>query len=100
MFAGVAIFEFFIGNKSVILPDRLAIPAPITGEGPAGQRFARVPFALAEMIESALSKFVFQTPDEFTGKLAFFWADRGEIPLGAVHIVDRNESWLSTHGET
>jgi hypothetical protein len=64
-------------------PDRLAVLAPVEREGPARQRLAGIPFALAVMQQAARREALAQAADQRVGQRALGRADRGGVPLGA-----------------
>ena len=51
-------------DETVLPPDRYAVPAPEQREGPARQRLARIPFALAVMQKAARCEAIAQAADE------------------------------------
>ena len=61
------------------------------------QRLARIPLALPEVKQSALSEAVVQPPQEISRSNALRRAHRRRVPLGAVAIVDRHERRLAPH---
>ena len=97
--ASVTVLDTFISEQGVVVPEGLAILAPIAGEGPARQGFAGIPLALAVMQQAAGSKLVFQSPNQFARELALLRSDGGEVPFLAVHTVDRNKRGLAAHRE-
>ncbi len=56
--------------KLFVAPDRHAVAAPVQRKGPARNRFARIPFALAVMQQTAGRETIAQPPDQFVGALA------------------------------
>ena len=48
----VAVVDRLVGDQPVVVPDRLAVAAPVAAERPARQRLARIPLALAEVQQS------------------------------------------------
>ena len=87
------------GHEFGVAPDRLAVGAPIEGEGPARQAFARIPFALAVMQKAAGREALAQPSDQIVGERALRRADRRDVPFRAFEIVDRDEGRLAAHGE-
>ncbi len=82
-----------------VLPDRLQVAPPVERERPARQGFARIPFALPVMQESARRETVAQAPDQPVGERPLGRADRVGVPLARFEIVDRNEGRLAAHGQ-
>ena len=78
-----------------ILPDRLAVLAPVEREGPARQALARIPLALAVMQEAARGEGLAQAPDQRVGERPLGRADGPRVPLLALIVVDRHEGRLS-----
>lgn len=87
----------FGGDQIEVLPDRLAVAAPVKREGPARQAFARVPFSLAIMQKTAGGEAFVQLADQDVGLFALGRADGGGVPLLGLEIVDRNEGRLAAH---
>ena len=86
--------------KLFIAPDRHAVATPIEREGPARDRLAGIPFALAVMQQAAGRETIAQTPDQFVGALALLRTERVGIPFRRLIVVDRDEGRLAAHGET
>src|SRR6202008_2947774 len=82
-------------DQTVVAPDRHAVAAPIERKGPARQRLAGIPLALAVMQEAARRETVAQTPDQLVGVNALLRPERRGVPLGRLIIVDRDESRLA-----
>ena len=82
-----------------VAPDRLAVPPPVAGEGPARKLLARIPFALAEMQQRPGGKTVGEAAEQHAGQPPLLRPERQRVPLVAVHVVDRDEGRLATHGE-
>ena len=82
-----------------VLPDRLAVAAPIERKGPARQGLAGIPFALPVMQEPARREAVAQAPNEAVGERALGRADGVGVPLARFEIIDRDEGRLAAHGE-
>ena len=93
----VAVVDGLVGDEAVVLPDRHAVAPPPAPQRPARQRLAGIPLALAEMQQRAGREPLLQTPDQRAGQLALGGTERGEVPLGAVHVVDRHERRLASH---
>ena len=99
LFFRMAVVHGFVGEEGIVVPNGLAVLAPVTTERPARQRFARIPFALAEMQQAAGSEPVFQSANQGARQAAFLRAESGEVPFLAVHVVDGDEGRLAPHGE-
>ena len=82
-----------------VVPDRLAVAPPVEREGPARQRLARIPLALAVVQEAARREAVAQAADQLVGQPALGRADRVGVPLVGLEIVDRDEGRLAAHGQ-
>ena len=89
----------FARDQAVVAPDRKAVLAPEQGEGPARQRLARIPFALAVMQEAAGRVTVAQPSDQYVGADALGGAERVGVPLRRLVVVDGDEGRLAAHGE-
>jgi hypothetical protein len=61
---------------------------------------ARVPFALADMEQAAGGELAFQPEQEVFGQDLLGRTQGGDVPFGAVHVVDRDEGRLPTHRQT
>ena len=88
-----------LAEPARILPQRLAVGAPETAECPARQRLPRKPFALAEMQHARGREALFQPQQQSAREAALVFAERFEVPLDAIHVVDGNEGRLAAHGE-
>ena len=89
-----------LGARSGCRPARsAAVLAPVEREGPARQRLARIPFALAVMQEAARREALAQPADQVVGADALGRAERVGVPFGRLVIVDRHEGRLAAHGE-
>src|SRR5262249_31533609 len=84
-------------DQGLVVPDRKPVLAPIQREGPARQRLARIPFALAEMQEAVWRETVAQPADEVVGADGLVWSQCLGVPFGRLVVIDRNERWLTTH---
>ena len=51
------------------------------------------------MEQAAPGKFFLEPSNQRLGQSSFLRADRREIPLLPIHVVDGDERWLATHGE-
>ena len=80
-----------------ILPDRNAVLAPVKSKRPARQAFARIPFALPEMQQSARRETGPQPADQVVRQPALVRTDRGNIPFRRFKIVDGNKGRLAAH---
>jgi hypothetical protein len=89
----------FACDQLRILPDRLAVLAPVEREGPARQAFAGIPLALAVMQEAAGREALAQLADQFVGLVALGRADGAGVPLLGLEIVDGDEGRLAAHGQ-
>ena len=87
------------GDEIVLGPDGIAVLAPVTAIGPARQRFARIPFALAVMEERAGGETVAQALEEFFSLLLLLGTQGGEIPFESVAVGGGNESRFAAHGQ-
>src|SRR5262245_25924120 len=87
----------FIGDQTIVTPDRLTVPAPPAPQRPSGERLARVPLALPVMKKTTRGEPLLQTPEQHAGKLPLSCAERRRVPLVAFHIVDRDERGLPPH---
>ncbi len=85
------------GDQRGVVPDRLAVAAPVQRERPARQRFARVPLALAVMQHAARREAIAQPADQLVGEDALGLADRVDPPFQRLEIVDRDEGRLAAH---
>ena len=90
-------FHLAVGDQLRRSPDRLPVLAPIERERPARQTLARIPFALAEMQETARREAFMESPDQILRARLFRPADRPGVPFRGVVIVDRNEGRLAAH---
>ena len=75
-------------DQRVVAPDRHAVAPPIERKGPARDRLAGVPFALAVMQQAARREAIAQPADQFVGANALGRAERVGVPFGALIIVD------------
>ena len=87
------------GDQQRVMPERLAVLAPIEREGPARQALAGVPFALAVMQEAAGREPRLQAPDQRLGARLLIAADGRRVPFRSVVLVDRDEGRLAAHGQ-
>ena len=72
---------------------------PEAAQRPAGQRLAGIPLALAEVQQRPGREAVPQPLEQLAGELPLRVAQRGGVPLVAVHVVDRHEGRLAAHRE-
>ena len=78
-----------------VLPDRLAVLAPVEREGPARQAFPRVPLALAVVQEAAGREAGPQAPDQAVAEAALRRAHGFAVPFRRLEIVDGDEGGLA-----
>ena len=71
-----------------IFPHRLAVFAPVYADGPARQRFARIPLALAVEDQGAGGKALLEPPRQLLGERPFFQRQCGDVPFQPLHVVD------------
>ena len=95
--AEAIIFAVF-GEEALVFPDGNAVFAPVTAESPAGQRFAGIPLALAEMKEWPVAKRS-RSCRRDPGEAALGGPMAAVGPFGGVGIVDGNEGRFAAHGE-
>ena len=88
-----------VGKEGGVVPDLLAVGAPIDVQRPARQLFAGVPLALAEMQKAAAAVLVAQLVRQRGRKAAFGRAQRVGVPLGGVAVVDGDKGRLAAHGQ-
>jgi hypothetical protein len=95
------LFAISVGgdHQRVVLPQWLAVGAPIAAQRPARQWLTRVPLALAEMQHGTRRKMALQPFEQVTGEFALLVGERGVVPLRTVHVVDRDEGRLAAHGQ-
>ena len=101
---GIGIRSPRIGEERRVLPERLAVGAPLKCDVPAGQTLARVPLALSAVHDPAERVDAAQPFREDSGELALVLAVGIRVPLGAglallVGTVERDERGLSPHRE-
>jgi hypothetical protein len=89
-----------IGEEGWIAPEGRAVFAPETGVGPAGQGFAGVPFAFAEMQKAAGAETLEDTLQQVIAQRPLCGTVGGGVPLGGLHVVDGDEGWFPAHGQT
>jgi hypothetical protein len=87
----------FVGIQRRIVPHRLAIAPPEAVQRPARQLFARIPFALPEMLQALRRVPRAQALKDFRGAQAFGRPERVDVPFGAVVVVNRDESRFAAH---
>ncbi len=86
-----------VGQPGAVGPQRLAVPPPADGDLPSGERFARIPLALAVLNEPAGGEPVGEALGEVLGEGTLGRTVGGGVPLGAFHVVDRHERRLPAH---
>ena len=89
-----------VGDERFVAPERHAVAPPPAAERPARQRLARIPLALPEVQQRARREALLQAPDEAPSQMPLRLAERREVPLGAVHVVNRHERRLPAHRQT
>ncbi|MNH95826.1 hypothetical protein D3C73_484790 [compost metagenome] len=89
----------FLCHEVRVIPDWLAVLAPVEREGPAGKAFAGIPLALAIMEKATRGEFFAQAADQDVGLFALGRADGIRVPFLRLEIVDRDEGRLAAHGE-
>ena len=87
------------GDQLGLLPQRLAVLAPVEAEGPAGELLARIPLALAVVQQALGGEAGAQAADQLVGVDALGGADGGLVPLRRVAVVFGHESRLAAHGQ-
>jgi hypothetical protein len=73
---------------------------PETRQRPARQCFAGIPLPLAVLQDTVGAETLPQPPQQPPGHAPFVRTVGCGVPLGPVHVVDRNERRLATHGQT
>ena len=96
---GGAIVDAFVGAPGRVAPHRFTVAPPEAGERPARQLFARIPLALAVMLESLRRVALLQAVEQFGAQAALGRAHGIGIPLRAIRVVDSHEGRLATHGQ-
>ena len=94
-----AIVPIIVGDQVRLAPNRLPVLAPIAAQCPPRQRLAGIPLALAEMQQRPPGKPSSQAAEQSARQFPLARAQRGHIPLGTVHVVDRHEGRLAAHGQ-
>ena len=87
-------------EETLVAPHRDAILAPVTTQRPSRQLLARIPFSLSVVEKPARREALIEPPQQLLAEPAFVLAERRDVPLGALHVIDRYESWLAAHRET
>ena len=82
-----------------VAPDRLAVLAPVAAERPARQLLAGIPFALTEMQQRPGRETLRELAEQHARQPPLLGAQRQCVPFRSVHVVDRHEGRLATHGE-
>ena len=94
-----AVLAALVGEPAIILPQRLPVAAPVAAEGPARERLAGVPLALAVLKEAARRERRLEAREQDAGALSLVRSEGRRVPLGPLHVVDRDERGLTTHRE-
>ena len=94
-----AVGRGFAGDEIGVPPQRPPVAPPVQAERPPRHRLARIPLALAVEEHAARGEPVAQPPGERFCELPFLRRERGEIPLRAFHVVDRDERRLAALGQ-
>ncbi len=87
------------GQQRLALPQGRAVAPPEAGERPARQGLAGIPLALAEVQHAAGREAPPQPVQEVRGELQLAGGVGREVPLGALHVVHRDEGGLAAHRE-
>ncbi len=87
------------GEQIATLPQGLAVGAPHDAELPPRERFARIPLALTVLDQSTVGESVVHSHGQFVGQHTFGVAVGFGVPLGSLHVVDRDEGGLAAHGQ-
>ena len=88
-----------VGQQRLVLPDRLAIMAPMRRQRPARQRLAGVLLAHAVVQHRAGRPQPGQPPDQPPGIAALGGAERIGVPLAGLEIGGRHEGRLAAQGQ-
>ena len=80
-------------------PQGVPVAAPEGRKPPPRQRFARIPFSLSEVQQSAGGKSRRKPPDQIFGVASLGWADRLICPFANITRTRGNEGRLATHGQ-
>src|SRR5258708_8996513 len=91
------VVDAFVCEQARVAPDRLAVPAPVAGERPAGQLLAGIPLALAVVEKSERRVTLFQSFQQLRAQQPLARAHRPGIPLRPVAIFPRNLPSPPTH---
>src|SRR5262249_61498330 len=86
-------------NERSVAPQRLAVAPPIKPEGPAWQRLAGIPFALAVMQEPSRRKALPQAANELVGTRALARTEGDGVPFRRLAVIDRDKGRLAPHGQ-
>ena len=87
------------GEGGMVAPDRHPVAPPVEREGPARQRLARIPFALAEMQKAVGCVFVAQAADQVVAQGPLGLARGGGVPFVGVDMIDGHEGRLPAEGQ-
>ncbi len=89
------------GQEGLVDPERNAVGPPVDGDVPSGQRFPRIPLALA-VVEDRTGEPrdrdrepVDEAPGDVEGEAVLGGPDGGGVPLVAGHVVDRDKGRLA-----
>ena len=88
-----------VGEAGLVVPDRLAVGAPVERQRPARQLLARVPLALAQMDEAAAAVLLAQATEQLGRVVALGGAERVGVPFGRVAVAGGDIGRLATHGQ-
>ena len=86
-------------QQAGIAPDRDPVRAPVTADGPARQRLARVPLSLSMMKHASGGEALHHPSGQGVREPGLVGAHGLGVPFGAVWIVDGHEGRLAAHGE-
>ena len=96
---GVAGLGALVVDQADVAPDRFAVLAPVTPEGPARQRFAGIPLALSVVQQSAGGPFFVEAFEQVVGEFLFIRAERFGVPFRRVGSIERHERRFAAHRE-
>ena len=99
LFRTKALRCFVIGDPARVMPQRQTVGAPVAGQRPARQRFARIPLALGVVQEAIGRETVTQLFQQPASQLALGRTTGSHGPLGAIHIVDGDKGRFTAHGQ-
>src|ERR1017187_153847 len=81
-------------------PQRDAVLAPPATEGPARQRFARVPFPLPAVEQAPRREAIAPPAQQNVAARLLVLSQRGRVPFRKVALVDPDKRRLAPHGQT